>query len=427
MGAPSEPRWSSCPRKPGLPVRTICLHLRYRHAHSSPFLRLPDGYQTPTRFVGLPRIPTPTGLGHSLCRDSDVSRRRTKAGRGFCPPSQGCFSVRPDWTPLHLAAYKGDWADVVVLAQSGAEVNAVDDAGRTPLHCAAGFASQTRRPVMSAPMVQILIETGGNVKAMDTWGLTPLHYADTRATATILLAAGADVNARTNDKRTPLHCAAAFGTKKRAVVAALIKAGAVVDARDDGGRTPLHSAAASRRPNAPEHSTDVLTSLIDAGADVNARARDGSRPLHCAAGASKPSPQIVATLIEAGADVSARTADARTPLHFAAAAYDFSRETVNVLVWAGADVNARASDGRTPLHYAVAHTRWVPRYPNTWTPAMAAWAVTTLVEAGADVNARTQDGRTPLDVTATSGRPSQEARMVLIDAGAARGARDSDS
>ena len=184
--------------------------------------------------------------------------------------------MRPDWTPLHGEAYEGNWAEVVVLAQSGADVNAADDSGRTPLHCAAGFASQTRRDVVSAPMVQILIATGGNVKATDEWGLTPLHYADTSQTAEVLIAAGSDVNARTNDKRTPMHCAAQFGAKKQAVVAALITSGAIVDARDAGGRTPLHFAAASRRSAGADTSPVLVTSLIDAGADVNARgARDG--------------------------------------------------------------------------------------------------------------------------------------------------------
>lgn len=41
------------------------------------------------------------------------------------------------WTPLHLASYFGHKSVVQRLLESGADIDAVNDAGDTPLHKAA--------------------------------------------------------------------------------------------------------------------------------------------------------------------------------------------------------------------------------------------------------------------------------------------------
>ena len=84
------------------------------------------------------------------------------------------------------------------------------------------------------------------------------------------LAAGVDVNAKTESEWTPLH-RAAWG-RHTEIVELLIAKGADVNAKDDGSWTSLHSAAMTG-------SNEIVGLLIAEGADVNAKANGGLTPL----------------------------------------------------------------------------------------------------------------------------------------------------
>ena len=91
-------------------------------------------------------------------------------------------------------------------------------------------------------MVQVLLECGVDVNTQDYLGNTPLasaifhnHY-DVRV-ARLLIAHGADPNARSSGGYTLLHRASESGRIE--IVHLLIEHGAIAEVKDDEGRTPL--------------------------------------------------------------------------------------------------------------------------------------------------------------------------------------------
>jgi ankyrin repeat protein len=120
--------------------------------------------------------------------------------------------------------------------------------------------------------------------------------------------------ARSPDGFTALHYPAFFGLGDAAgVTRVLLEAGADVNARSDNDFAvlPLHSAVAGGHG-------DVAALLIEAGADVNARQRHGWTPLHGAA--QNGAIATVERLLAAGADPTARNDDGVSAAALAAGA-----------------------------------------------------------------------------------------------------------
>jgi len=162
--------------------------------------------------------------------------------------------------------------------------------------------------------VENAIRKGADVNARDNRGNTPLMWAamDNPSTEVtiVLIKAGADVNATDNSGYTPLMGAAGSNTNPE-VITVLIKAGADVNARNSMGGTPLVSAMMNTsRPV-------VMTTLLEAGADVNVKEeRYGFTPLIVAA-ASTTYPEVITTLLRFGADAKARDNQGRMAIEFA--------------------------------------------------------------------------------------------------------------
>src|SRR6266508_4780102 len=113
-------------------------------------------------------------------------------------------------TPLHIAAaaYQRDIA--AELVSRSANVSARNRRGAEPLHYAADGTpgSPSWNPDAQHSVVEFLIEVGADPNAEDKSGVTPLHRAvRTRCTSAVraLLSNGADALRRNKGGSTPLH------------------------------------------------------------------------------------------------------------------------------------------------------------------------------------------------------------------------------
>lgn len=142
--------------------------------------------------------------------------------------------VKDNSTPLHYASLRIRSAKALrVLLEFGADANARDRLGRTPLHLASRKGSQDA--------VEALIEHNAVVDARESRnGSTPLHFASAaHETETVrkLLNHGADGNAQTKDGSTPLHLASAKGPFHFGVVRMLLDHGVHLDLKNKKGET----------------------------------------------------------------------------------------------------------------------------------------------------------------------------------------------
>jgi ankyrin repeat protein len=149
---------------------------------------------------------------------------------------------------------------------------------------------------VSERVVDLLAADRGLVNSYSHDGWTPLHLAaffGRPEIAEILLANGADVDARSKNqmRNTPLH--AAVAGKRTDIASVLLNHGAEVNATQHGGWTPLHAAAQNG-------DVELARLLISLGADVKARAENNQTALDLAL--TKGHPAVVELLEQHGAD-----------------------------------------------------------------------------------------------------------------------------
>jgi cytohesin len=92
-------------------------------------------------------------------------------------------------TPLNVAIEEGEKEIAELLILKNANVNLKDEEGKTPLHYAADYCkitapkSETRRKEMenelalAKSMIELLVQEGANINAKDVYGNTPLDIA----------------------------------------------------------------------------------------------------------------------------------------------------------------------------------------------------------------------------------------------------------
>ena len=151
-------------------------------------------------------------------------------------PSKGYTLKTSDFFGL---VWTGTPESVRAAITNGANVNAPDKNGKTPLMYAAGYSQDPE-------LITILLDAGAEVNAREpNYGVTPLMFAaaanKSPEAVTLLLNAGADLKAESKGGVTVLMWAVAYNENPEVIVL-LLKSGADPKVRNDAGKTAFENA-----------------------------------------------------------------------------------------------------------------------------------------------------------------------------------------
>ncbi|WP_342223953.1 ankyrin repeat domain-containing protein [Spiroplasma endosymbiont of Asaphidion curtum] len=175
------------------------------------------------------------------------------------------------WTPVHVAIKTNnlDIAKLLIWRQNEL-INKPTSSGDAPLHFACSFIEDNKEN--RRKFLDWAKQRGNNIDVDNIINNQP-EINNNYLLVKFLIENGANINARNNDRDTPLHSAARNGNFE--IVELLLKHGADVNAITKDGRTPLHYAT-------QEGHIDIVKLLIEHKADVNIPDKNGFTPLHMA-------------------------------------------------------------------------------------------------------------------------------------------------
>ncbi len=229
-------------------------------------------------------------------------------------------------TPFYYVATTGNKELLEYLLLNGAskeDLELRNAYGRTPL-CAVA------RDGGDAETIKVLISLGADVNAEDRNGNTPIMLAAWRPykdVVTVLLDAGAELNINTPEGEELLAYAADNGIEN--LFEEMVRRNASLEIMNEDGGTLLHSASGGG-------SIKIVGSMISSGFDVNGKDKYGWYPIHIAA--EQGHKEIIALLIENGADINAINILGETPYNIAQDRQDTL--LINYFKSIGADTSA---------------------------------------------------------------------------------------
>lgn len=331
-------------------------------------------------------------------------------------------------TLLHLAALFSHTSIVKYIVNQGADLDARDYDGNTPLHLIADCLPPTNyeldaHAVLKLEILDYLIKEGGariDLKVNGRTALNLIRYngygemvdsildflkirlfeaANQKDSSTIrkLIIQGVDCNVRNNYNQALLHIICQ--NNDLSLVKRVIETGANLSIVDRDGNTPLHCAILSG-------AMSVAMYLIEEGADLHMEnnmqktpldlLKDNGRldivsyvnrsPIELITAIREKEINKVKSLITAGVNVNTKNMYGETPMHFSVL-YG-TPEIVRYLADRDADVNIGDKDGHTPLYEAAKHDKLE--------------MIDILIEKGARIN-NLVEGKTPMDILKDAG------------------------
>jgi ankyrin repeat protein len=364
----------------------LTFNMRDRKLWASPaeMPEIPDSALEERNLAGLPRIIEALDFG-------DIELVRHLIGLGASLQ----FKDKSGYNVLHYAALGRSLQCLqALLAQEGCpKLSETTPGGLTPLHLAASLSEPE--------LVQAMLAAGADVHAKTASGHTALHGAAEFGcldSARMLLKAGAQPNVAAENDVRPIALAAMVGDDE--MFRLLLDHGASLDwtsSYSRGGMSVLDFAAIGGNAKIlplvlarlPKGSLDELTN-------------NGMTPLMCAASHGKV--DFVRALLEAGADVHKQATSrpvfpTRGAIHYAA--MQGRTEVIRLLLDSGVHPDCETSHGETPMMSAAGSGHIS--------------AIKLLLDFGADVNKGDRDNRRAIHWAALFGQT--EVIQLLLDIG----------
>lgn len=175
------------------------------------------------------------------------------------------FSIVLLASPLHEAVKKVDLKEVKRLIKSGADINALDEKGRTPLHIAASTGRLS--------LVKYLVQNSADIHLKDKFHKTALIYAIKNNNIKVIVLLSKKISTTSVKKETNNL----FGAAKDGNISAVIYFinNQDINSIDEDGKTALHIAS-------EEGKTNVVELLIELEIDKNILDYDGRTALNYA-------------------------------------------------------------------------------------------------------------------------------------------------